>query len=85
MAGTQYQGTQLAIAFQGEDNVLNTDMDVTANTIYRQWSWLMGAYEGEPEKFPRKMTKAFSCTFTVTKTETNAEDFFVHLVYKITK
>jgi hypothetical protein len=85
MAGTAYQGTQLTALYQGEDDVLNLDMDATLNTIYRQWNWNILFYEGEPERFYRRMTKKFSCTFKEVKTETNAEDFYVHIVYKIIK
>ena len=83
MAGTAYQGTQLQMVVQGEDDVLNLDMD--SNTIYRQWNWNIVFYEGEPEKFYRRLNKASTITFNELKTETNAESFFTHIIYKIIK
>lgn len=86
MAGTTYQGTEISCVFQGEDDKLNVDMDATANTLYFGWNWYQPFPPPvEPELFPRRLTNDFSLTIKEEKRETNAEDFFVHAIYKITK
>ena len=85
MAGTAYQGTQIKMNVQGEDNYLNVDMDATLNFLSYQWNWYQPNPPSMEERFPRRLNNDSSVTFTEQKTETNAESFWVHIVYRITK
>jgi hypothetical protein len=85
MAGTAYQGTQIKMIVQGEDHYLNVDMDATFNFLSYQWNWNQPNPPPMEERFARYLNNDSSIQFTEEKTETNAEDFFVHIVYKITK
>ena len=83
MAGTAYQGTSLIGKALDEDVGLNDSMQYSS--VWVHWNWNQPYVQCEPEKFSRRMTNEFTYTFTEEKTETNAENFFVHIVYKITK
>jgi hypothetical protein len=85
MAGTAYQGTQIKMNVQGEDNYLNVDMDATLNFLSYQWNWNQPNPPPMEERFSRYLNNDSSIIFTEEKTETNAETFFVHIVYKLTK
>ena len=83
MAGTAYQGTEIIGTALYEDDLLN---DTQAyNYSYVHWNWNQPYVRTEPELFSRQMTNKFTYTFTEEKTETNAEDFYVYIIYKVTK
>ena len=83
MAGTAYQGTQITMVISAMDHTLNVDPCHT--TMGVQWNWNKPFVEAEPQKIPDKLTKTSSICFKESKTETNAEDYEVYIIYKISK
>ena len=83
MAGTAYQGTAITMVVSAMDHYLNTDPDFSTTGV--QWNWNHPFVEAEPERITRKLNNDTSITFKEEKTETNAEDFEVMIIYKITK
>ena len=83
MAGTAYQGTQITMHTDRTDHTLNDTGDQEIMGV--QWNWNHPYIEGEPQKIPDLLTNKSIILFKEEKTETNAEDFEVYIIYKITK
>lgn len=81
MAGTAYQGTQITMVVSNLDHEKNTTPDYTTCGV--QWNWYNTCVEAEPERVDRILTNESVITFKEEKTETNAEDFEVTIIYKI--
>lgn len=83
MAGVEYQGGIISIIKSGFDDILNDDPE---DALYFQFSYTSNILIDidDPEWFASKGTTAAAVTFKEVKTQTNAEDFHVHIYYKIT-
>jgi hypothetical protein len=77
------QGVQISMTVTGEDDATNTDPNY--NVMY--WNSVTYAPNHYPieERFERNLNIDSTITFKEVKMETNAEDFFVHIVYKLNK
>lgn len=85
MAGTVYQGTQIKMIVVSEDKATNSDQDAAFNFLSYQWNWNQPNPPPLEERFRRYLNNTSSIQFTEEKTEVNAEDFWVHIVYKLEK
>lgn len=83
MAGVQYQGAIISGVKSGFDHTLYTQ---TNDVQYYQFTYTT-PYVGplEPELWTSQGTTTASITFKEVKTQTNAEDIQIHIMYELTK
>jgi hypothetical protein len=77
------QGVQISLTVTGEDDATNTDPNYSV-MYWNSVTYAPNMYPFE-ERFERNLNIDSIVTFKEVKMETNAEDFFVHIEYKLNK
>ena len=84
MAVNLNQGGQVSMTVTGEDHSLNQDPDFNV-CLFSTWNWKQPTPAPIEERFPRYLNIDSSIVFKENKVETNAEDSYIHIVYKLSK